>query len=75
MRIGVSCAHHAPFRALTRSAFVPLHGYINWRFDVGGSAGLDHVAQQIRPRQMWMRKADLGWVVGPAVVALCENCD
>ncbi len=65
----------APFRMQPRIALVPLHGDVDGAFDIGGIERIDHFAQQIRPRQLRVRRADLGRIIGPAMVALGEDGD
>ena len=73
--VAVGRADDAPLRMLAGGELVPLHRDVDRALDVGGAQRLDHVAQQVGPRQLRMRLADLGRVVRPAVVALGEDGD
>ena len=75
MMVAVGGADGPPLRMFARSELIPLHRDVDRGFDIGGAERLDHVAQQIRARQMRVRLADLCRIVRPAVMALGEHGD
>ena len=60
---GVAGAQHPPLGMEARVALVPLDGDIDRGFDVGGLQRRDHVAKEIGPGQVRVRRADFGRVV------------
>ncbi len=64
---------HPPLRMQPRIALVPLHGDVDGAFDIGGVERIDHFTEEVGPRQVRMRRAGFGRVIGPAVVALGKN--
>ncbi len=68
-------AHHAPLGMDAGIALVPLHRDVDRALDVGGVQRPDHVAHEVGPRQLRVRRPHFGRVVGPAMVALGKDGD